>query len=125
MCDLLQAQLAAPHEAEQRGLSVSVYGRLVGQSVSPFFLDTQYRSHPKLAAFSAQTFYGKALKSGVTADLRPPPLGVRWPNPRVGICFLEIASQEEIEYESKLNRKEVERVLHLVLQVLLDRLVPL
>lgn len=44
-------------EAMARGLGVSVYERLVRQGVEPYFLDTQYRSHPAIMAFPSQAFY--------------------------------------------------------------------
>merc|ERR1719443_351082 len=58
-------------EAELRGLSLSIYNRLVDNGIGAHFLDTQYRSHPKLAEFSARTFYRGALKSGVRPTARP------------------------------------------------------
>ena len=49
-------------EAEQRGLSLSLYGRLVGLGVEPYFLDTQFRAHPKLMEFCADKIYNGHLK---------------------------------------------------------------
>ena len=40
--------------------------------VRPFFLDLQYRAHPKLAEFPADMIYGGRLRSGVTAQARRP-----------------------------------------------------
>jgi hypothetical protein len=51
-------------EAEQRGLTLSLYGRLVRQGLAPWFLDTQHRAHPKLMEFVARTIYGGRLRSG-------------------------------------------------------------
>jgi superfamily I DNA and/or RNA helicase len=36
--------------------------------VRPFFLDLQFRAHPKLAEFSSEMIYGGRLRSGVTAQ---------------------------------------------------------
>ena len=49
-----------------RGLSLSLFGRLIAQGVRPYFLDVQFRSHPKLAEFSSEMIYGGRLRSGVT-----------------------------------------------------------
>ena len=35
-----------------RGLSLSLYSRLVGEGLQPQFLDTQFRAHPLLLDFS-------------------------------------------------------------------------
>ena len=95
-------------EAEARGLSLSLFGRLIAQGVRaplaapharprprphpqptptptpspttdpnsnqvrPFFLDLQFRAHPKLAEFPADMIYGGRLRSGVTAQARRP-----------------------------------------------------
>eukprot|EP00927_Polykrikos_kofoidii_P035357 TRINITY_DN29931_c0_g1_i1.p1 TRINITY_DN29931_c0_g1~~TRINITY_DN29931_c0_g1_i1.p1 ORF type:complete len:1315 (+),score=272.70 TRINITY_DN29931_c0_g1_i1:68-4012(+) len=105
-------------EAELRGLSLSIYSRLVESGLSPMFLDTQYRSHPKIAEFSCKTFYQDALKSGIDASVRPMPVGMDWPNPEVPVAFIEVGEREAIDGESKSNPVEVQRVLELVTQVL-------
>ena len=56
------------HPNQARGLSLSLFGRLISQGVRPFFLDLQFRAHPKLAEFSSEMIYGGRLRSGVTAQ---------------------------------------------------------
>lgn len=70
-------------EAAHRGLSLSLYGRLVRQGVQPFFLDTQFRSHPKLVEFIAAEIYEGKLRSGVSEEDRPVLPGFPWPDPAV------------------------------------------
>jgi len=53
-------------DTPNQGLSLSLYGRLVRLGLEPYFLDTQFRSHPKLVEFVAAEIYGGKLKSGVT-----------------------------------------------------------
>ena len=65
-----------------------------GGGVEPHLLDTQYRSHPLLAAFSARAFYQGKLKSGVDAAKRPLPKGPRWPRKDVPLAFLEVDGEE-------------------------------
>ena len=50
-------------EAEQRGLTLSLYGRLVKEGLQPYFLDTQFRSHPKLMEWVADSIYDGRLQS--------------------------------------------------------------
>jgi superfamily I DNA and/or RNA helicase len=47
----------------------------LSSGLDPYFLDTQFRMHPMIAAFSAQEFYHGKLKTGVTSEQRPPPAG--------------------------------------------------
>eukprot|EP00928_Gymnodinium_smaydae_P028365 TRINITY_DN21647_c0_g1_i1.p1 TRINITY_DN21647_c0_g1~~TRINITY_DN21647_c0_g1_i1.p1 ORF type:complete len:1434 (-),score=328.59 TRINITY_DN21647_c0_g1_i1:95-4396(-) len=115
-CQLPPAVLS--REAELRGLSLSIYSRLTSAGVPSAFLDTQYRSHPQLAEFSARTFYNGNLLSGTAASKRPPPKGFEWPNPEVPVAFVEVGSREELEGESKMNPGEVRRLTALLQQVL-------
>ncbi|CAE8612639.1 unnamed protein product [Polarella glacialis] len=102
-------------EAEVRGLSLSVYSRLwQAGGIQPFMLDTQYRSHPKLAEFSSKAFYESQLLSGVEASRRPLPQGVPWPNKDVPIAFINVDAQEEMEGDSKANSVEAQLVASLV-----------
>merc|ERR1719335_1001903 len=101
-------------EAETRGLSVSLYSRLVGEGVEPFFLNTQYRSHPKIAEFSASAFYGGMLRTGIKAEVRPPPSGFVWPNPDCPCCFMEVPERERRAGDSKENPAEAQQVLKVV-----------
>lgn len=111
----------ASQEAELRGLSLSIYSRLQKAGIEPAFLDTQYRSHPKLAEFSSEAFYNGSLGSGIEPAKRPMPRGIAWPNSSVPIAFVEVGAPEETEGDSKFNTPEAERVLHLVRQVLCAR----
>lgn len=97
-------------EAETRGLSVSLYSRFVGQGVEPFFLNTQYRSHPKIAEFSANAFYGGLLQSGVDPEKRPAPKGFIWPSDKAPVCFLEVPERESRSGDSKENHAEAKKV---------------
>ena len=100
-------------EAQRRGLSMSLYGRLVDQGVSPYFLDTQFRSHPKLMEFVSEKIYGGRLKNGTLAEARPLVSGFQWPRQKVPVAFIEmgVKSREQIEGESKSNTHEAERVM--------------
>ncbi|CAJ1351673.1 unnamed protein product [Effrenium voratum] len=122
-------------EAEERGLSLSLYSRTFGQEVGkslygcmvdsgglmPFLLDTQYRSHPVIAEFSARTFYAGKLKSGIKNDDRKQVRGLPWPNHVSPIAFLESNGQEEEEGESKFNPTEAELVQRLVQDAFFQR----
>lgn len=106
-------------EAEARGLSVSLYSRMIdGGGLSPYLLDTQYRSHPLLVAFSARAFYQGRLKSGISATERPLPVGPCWPRKDVPLCFLEVEGDEQQDGDSKSNRFEAEAIVRVLREVL-------
>lgn len=87
----------------------------------PFLLDTQYRSHPVIAEFSARTFYAGRLKSGVKAEDRKPPRGLPWPRDGVPIAFIDSNHEEATEGESKYNPGESELILRLVQDAFFQR----
>lgn len=105
-------------EAELRGLSLSLYSRLVEAGVPFRFLDTQYRAHPMLMEFSASCIYQGKLKNGIDGGLRPQPKGVPWPNPECPAAFFEVGAEEHLDGESKANMAEARVLLDLVKKVL-------
>eukprot|EP00913_Durusdinium_trenchii_P000356 g327.t1 len=105
-------------EAERRGLTLSLYGRLEG--LEPYFLDTQFRAHPKLMEWVAGSIYEGRLQSGILEAARPPLKGFEWPKKKVPVAFVEMGrwAGESVEYESKMNQAEAERVLQIIESVL-------
>ncbi|EGV66090.1 P-loop containing nucleoside triphosphate hydrolase protein [Yamadazyma tenuis ATCC 10573] len=53
-------------------LSLSLFERVLlnGTYQKPHMLDTQYRMHPSISAFSRHKFYNDLLKDGITAEQR-------------------------------------------------------
>jgi len=105
-------------EAEVRGLSLSLFGRLAAQGLETFFLNVQFRMHPMIAAFSAEAFYHGRLQNGVDETLRPAPLGFEWPSPDAGIAFVHIEGTEGSDGQSKSNNEEVQCVAEILAEVL-------
>jgi len=101
-------------EAELRGMSLSMYSRLVEAGVPFQFLDTQYRAHPNLMQFSAQCIYQGKLKNGITGAMRPVPKGIPWPNPNNPAAFFECGVEEGLNGESKDNPGEADMVLNMI-----------
>lgn len=85
-----------------------------GGGVTPFLLDTQFRSHPMIAEFSSRFFYQGRIKSGVEAKDRKPPRGLPWPRGGVPISFVDCHGEEASEGDSKYNPAEADIVLKLV-----------
>lgn len=102
-------------EAEDRGLSLSVYSRLIdGGGIAPFLLDTQHRSHPVIAEFSSRAFYAGKLLTGVKPEDRIPPRGPPWPREDCPLLFINCDCEETVEMESKMNEGEA----HIIMQIL-------
>jgi hypothetical protein len=105
-------------EAGLRGLTLSIFGRFEGAGLEPFFLDTQFRMHPMIAAFSSKEFYGGRLLTGVPVEDRPPPAGFRWPKSDAGVAFINVAGAEYRDGESRANGEEAAHVLEVVAEIL-------
>jgi len=76
-------------EAEMRGLTLSMFQRLVSRGMPSVFLDTQFRMHPRIAEHSSRAFYESKLQSGVSPEMRLPPAGFDWPCPSEGIALID------------------------------------
>ena len=92
-------------DAEGRGLTLSLFGRLVAQGVCPHFLDTQYRAHPRLMSFSSEVVYGGRLRSGVSGADRPAVDGFVWPRQSAPLAFVEVDAQEEVRGRSSKHTR--------------------
>jgi len=107
-------------EAELRGMSLSLYSRLVEAGVPFRFLDTQYRANPMLMEFSAEHIYQGKLKHGVDAESRPRPLGVPWEGPECPAAFFECGEPEHLDGESKANEAEARMVMKLIEDIMAE-----
>ena len=97
--------------AAERGLSLSLFERLLRAGVPPFLLDTQYRMHPSLAAFPSAEFYAGKLLSGLPPEARPQLRGFRWPSEQTNVALMPSTSEEEGgEGTSKRNSGEASTV---------------
>ena len=62
--------------------------------LEPLLLDTQYRMHPMICQFPSHWFYNDLLLTGISADDRPAPLGIRWPDPSCPVLLITCNGQE-------------------------------
>lgn len=60
------------HGVCRLGLDVPLFNRLLSADIPSLLLDEQYRMHPAIAAFPSARWYGGRVRSGVTAEERPP-----------------------------------------------------
>jgi superfamily I DNA and/or RNA helicase len=85
--------------------------------VAKVMLDTQYRMHRNICAFSAAEFYDNRLKTAVRDSSRPLPASLfPWP-PENRAAWVECAANEDLGCRSKANMGQVElckRVIQLL-----------
>ena len=105
--------------AEEEGLGVPLFSRMVACGVPPCMLDTQYRMHPAIATFPSDLFYGGKLLNGVSPPERRPLPGFPWPREEFPVAFLPIEGIEVDDGVSKMNEAEAEAACNTV-QFLLE-----
>ncbi len=105
--------------AEEEGLGVPLFSRMVACGVPPFMLDTQYRMHPAISMFPSDLFYGGKLNDGVSPPERRPLQGFPWPREEFPVAFVPVGDSVEIDDGvSKANEEEAVEVCHAVVQLL-------
>ena len=93
--------------AEEEGLGVPLFSRMVACGVPPFMLDTQYRMHPAISMFCSDLFYGGKLLDGVSPPERRPLAGFPWPREEFPVAFVPVNHGFETDDGvSKLNEAE-------------------
>jgi regulator of nonsense transcripts 1 len=92
--------------AEEEGLGVPLFSRMVACGVPPCMLDTQYRMHPSIAQFPSDLFYGGKLLNGVSPPERRPLPGFPWPREEFPVAFIPIYGHEIDDGVSKMNEAE-------------------
>ena len=105
--------------AEEEGLGVPLFSRMVACGVPPFMLDTQYRMHPGISMFPSDLFYGGKLNDGVTPPERRPLQGFPWPREEFPVAFIPVTESFEIDDGvSKANEAEAVEVCNAVVSLL-------
>ena len=91
--------------AQSKGMTISLFERLVKQGVKPIMLTVQYRMHPSIAAFPSHQFYNNMLENGVAEQHRPVIYGFYWPNENVRVAIVATKGIEQIYSSSVQNPK--------------------
>ncbi|BDA47014.1 probable regulator of nonsense transcripts 1 homolog at C-terminar half [Coccomyxa sp. Obi] len=73
-------------------LDRTLFDRLQDSGLAPVLLDMQYRMHPLIAEYPSALFYKGKLKTGISAEERPLPQGLAWPNPGCPVMMVECES---------------------------------
>jgi superfamily I DNA and/or RNA helicase len=113
--DHVQLGATVQKHAVLQGFDVSLFERLYTQdgpssgSVAKVMLDTQYRMHSSICAFSSREFYDGKLRTGIPNTSRPlPPSAFPWPDAEKRLLFVECATPEDLGGKSKRNKGQTE-----------------
>ncbi|EAS07442.2 AAA domain protein (macronuclear) [Tetrahymena thermophila SB210] len=104
--------------AQSKGMTISLFERLVKQGIQPKMLMRQYRMHSTIALFPSHQFYNNLLENGVSDQQRLPIEGFIWPNKLLRVAFININGEERVCQSSVLNYQEVQVVTEIIVDVL-------
>ncbi len=108
--------------AENGGLDIPLFERLLQSGVKTHMLTTQYRMHPTIREFPSAKFYENRLEDGCKSEDRPPAAGFLWPDWDKPVAFIPVHGAE-ISEESGSSRYNLDEV-SMVIKVVNDLLLP-
>ena len=108
--------------AEEGGLDISLFERLLSNGLPAHMLTTQYRMHPTIREFPSSRFYENRLEDGCTSADRPPAAGFLWPDWDKPVAFVPVHGAE-MEEESGSSRSNMDEAAVLI-KIVNDLLAP-
>ena len=108
--------------AEEGGLDIPLFERLLSNGIPAHMLTTQYRMHPTIREFPSARFYENLLEDGCTESDRPPVAGFLWPDWDKPVSFVPVHGSE-IEEEVGSSRSNMDEAA-IVVKIVNDLLAP-
>ena len=108
--------------AEEGGLNIPLFERLLSNGIPAHMLTTQYRMHPTIREFPSARFYENRLEDGCTSSQRPPVAGFLWPDWDKPVSFVPVHGSE-IEEEAGSSRSNMDEAA-IVIKIVNDLLAP-
>ena len=102
--------------AEDGGLNIPLFERLIDNGIPSHMLTTQYRMHSTIREFPSARFYDNRLEDGCNDSERPPAAGFLWPNWNKPVAFVPVHGSEiqDPTSSSKSNMDEAAMVVQIV-----------
>ena len=126
--DHVQLRATVKLHAPLQSFDVSLFERLYlaksqGHGIRKVMLDTQYRMHADICAFSSKEFYEGRLQTAVDSSNRPlAPSLFPWPTTTGGdkarLVFVQCSTGEDLGRVSKTNRGQAELARNICKQLL-------
>ena len=108
--------------AEEGGLDIPLFERLLSNGLPAHMLTTQYRMHPIIREFPSSRFYENKLEDGCSPADRPPVAGFLWPDWDKPVAFVPVHGAE-IEEEAGSSRSNMDEAA-IVVKIVNDLLTP-
>jgi len=102
--------------AEDGGLNIPLFERLIENGIPSHMLTTQYRMHSTIREFPSARFYENRLEDGCSDSDRPPATGFLWPDWSKPVAFIPVHGSEisDNTSSSKSNMDEAGMVVKVV-----------
>ncbi len=102
--------------AEDGGLKIPLFERLIDNGIPSHMLTTQYRMHSTIREFPSARFYDNRLEDGCNDSERPPAAGFLWPDWNKPVAFVPVHGSEiqDPTSSSKSNMDEAAMVVQIV-----------
>ena len=102
--------------AEDGGLNIPLFERLIENGIPSHMLTTQYRMHSTIREFPSARFYENRLEDGCSDSDRPPAAGFLWPDWSKPVAFIPVHGSEisDNTSSSKSNMDEAGMVVKVV-----------
>ena len=91
--------------AQSKGMSISLFEKLIKLGLETQFLDVQYKLHPSILKFPQEFIYRREIKSEVDEESRPLVYGFPWPNEEMRMAFINVKGFEQVYNNSLQNTK--------------------